>query len=251
MSELPEHVRRNRESWDRDAENWAEAGRRNWARDEPGWGAWDIPERELRVLPDVAGKDVIELGCGTAYWSAWLARLGARPVGIDNSERQLETARALQREHGLEFPLLHGNAEDVPLPDGSFDLALSEYGASIWCDPQRWIPEAARLLRPGGHLIFLVNSVLAMLCFPDEGELTERLQRPLDRIRRMDWPGEGVEFHLPHGELIGLLRAAGFEIEALVEPTAPPAAEGSRHEQPAAWAKRWPPEELWVARKRA
>ena len=122
---------------------------------------------------------LVLLLAGRGYWSAWLARMGARPVGIDNSERQLETARALQREHGLEFPLIHGNAEEVPFPDASFDLALSEYGASIWCDPERWIPEAARLLRPGGRLIFLVNSVLAMLCFPEEGELTEQLQRPL------------------------------------------------------------------------
>lgn len=251
MSELPEHVRRNRESWDRDAENWVEAARRNWSRDEPGWGAWDVPERELGVLPDVTGKDIVELGCGTAYWSAWLARRGARPVGIDNSERQLETARALQAEHGLEFPLLHGNAEEVPLPDASFDLALSEYGASIWCDPERWIPEAARLLRPGGRLVFLANSVLAMLCFPDEGALTERLQRPLDRIHRMEWPGEGVEFHLPHGELIRLLRATGFAIEALFELTAPSSAEGTRFDVPAGWARRWPSEELWVVRKEA
>jgi SAM-dependent methyltransferase len=178
--------------------------------------------------------------------------MGARPVGIDNSERQLETARALQREHGLEFPLLHGNAEQVPLPDASFDLAFSEYGASIWCDPERWVPEAARLLRPGGWLVFLVNSVLAMLCFPDEGELTVELQRPLDRIRRMEWPeDESVEFHLPHGEWVRLLRATGFRVEALVELLAPPGAEGTRYDVPAAWARRWPPEEIWVARKEA
>jgi SAM-dependent methyltransferase len=194
--------------------------------------------------------DVIELGCGTAYWSAWLARRGARPVGIDNSERQLETARTLQREHGLEFPLIHGNAEAVPLADASFDLAFSEYGASIWCDPYRWIPEAARLLRPRGRLVFLVNSVLAMLCFPDEGELTEQLQRPSSAIGRMEWPGEEtVEFHLPHGARIALLRATGFQVEALVEVLAPPTAEGTRYDVPAAWARQWPSEEIWVARK--
>ena len=58
----------------------------------------------------------------------------------------------------LEFPLLHGNAEAVPYPDASFDFAISEYGACLWADPYRWIPEAARLLRPGGELIFLTNS---------------------------------------------------------------------------------------------
>lgn len=102
---LTEHAARNRASWDADAPNWVEPGERAWASDEPNWGIWGIRESELRVLPDVDGKDVIELGCGTAYWSAWLARRGARVVGLDNSERQLETARRLQCEHGLEFTL--------------------------------------------------------------------------------------------------------------------------------------------------
>ena len=47
------------------------------------WGLFHMPERELGVLGDVADLDVIELGCGTAYVSAWLARMGARPVGVD------------------------------------------------------------------------------------------------------------------------------------------------------------------------
>ena len=165
---LSEHARRNRAAWDRQADDWREPGQRAWAQTEPTWGIWQVPESELRVLPDVDGQDVIELGCGTAYWSAWLARRGARVTGIDNSARQLETARQLQREHGLAFPLLHGSAEAVPLPDASFDLAFSEYGASIWCDPRVWVPEAARLLRPGGRLIFMKHSTILTLCGPDD-----------------------------------------------------------------------------------
>ena len=126
MSDLPEHVARNRASWDRAAGEYAEPGRHNWAREEPAWGIWLVPESQLRMLPDDAsGLDTIELGCGTAYVSAWLARRGARPVGIDNSPAQLDTARELQREFGLEFPLLLGNAEAVPYPDASFDFAIS------------------------------------------------------------------------------------------------------------------------------
>ena len=173
------------------------------------------------MLPDdLAGKDAIELGCGTAYVSAWLARRGARVVGIDNSEAQLATARRLQRQHGLDFPLLHGNAEAVPYPDASFDFAISEYGACLWADPQRWVPEAARLLRPGGRLVFLVNSFLMMLCMPAEDDVaaTDRLLRPAFGMYRVEWPGDhGVEFHLSHGDWIRLLRRSGFEIEDLVE----------------------------------
>jgi SAM-dependent methyltransferase len=205
------------------------------------------------MLPDdLDGLDAIELGCGTGYVSAWLARHGARPVGIDNSQAQLDTARRLQQEFGLEFPLLHGNAEQVPLPDASFDLAISEYGASIWCDPYRWIPEAARLLRLGGRLVFLVNGALLMLCMPDEEAPTQdRLLRPYFGMHRFEWADDdSVEFHLPHGEMIALLRDCGFDVEALTEIRP---SEGSTTRYPRVtleWARRWPCEEVWKARKR-
>jgi SAM-dependent methyltransferase len=254
VSELPEHVRRNRRAWDGWAREYEEAGRRNWASDAPSWGIWGVPEADLRLLPDrAAGLDAIELGCGTAYVSAWLARRGAHPVGIDNSEAQRATARRLQREFGLEFPLVHGNAEAVPYPDASFDLAISEYGASIWCEPERWIPEAARLLRPGGRLVFLANTTLLMLCVPEEEDAaaTDRLLRPYFGMRRFDWPeDDSVEFHLPHGELIALLRRSGFEVEELVEVRPP---EGATTRYPFVtleWARRWPCEEVWKAVRR-
>ena len=182
---------------------------------------WRIPEAEIGALPDVDGLDTIELGCGTAYFSAWLARRGARPVGVDQSKGQLATARTMQAEHGIEFPLIEADAEAVPLPDASFDFALSEYGASLWCEPERWIAEAARLLRPGAPLVFLTSTPLLALCSAPEAEIaTERLARPQFGLHRVEWhdaDGPSVEFHLPHGEMIRVLREAGFEIEALHE----------------------------------
>lgn len=251
-SDLPEHVRRNREAWDRLSEEYFDPGRRAWASDEPRWGIWQIPEKELHALPEVAGKDVIELGCGTAYWSAWLARRGARVVGIDNSPRQLESARGFQREYGLDFRLILGNAEDVPLPDASFDLALSEYGACLWCEPELWIPEAARLLRAGGELIFLKNAPLLLLCSPDEGVAGERLLRDYFGMRRFDWQDDGtVEFNLPTGEMLRVLRASGFELLDLIEIQAPEDVPEPRYTFASReWGRRWPAEEIWRARKR-
>ena len=245
---------RNRAEWDKLAADYAAPGLRNWAAAEPTWGTWSVPEKQARVLPTVLdGADSLELGCGTGYVSAWLARRGARPVGLDNSAAQLATAATLQDRFGLRFPLVHASAEQVPFADASFDLAISEYGASIWCDPYRWIPEAARLLRPGGELIFLVNSVLLMLTIPDQdGEpATDRLLRPYFGMHRFEWPDDdSVEFHLGHGDMIRLLRGCGLEVEDLLELRPGPDATTRYPFVTLDWARRWPCEEVWKARKR-
>ena len=251
--DLPEHVRRNREVWARWAATYVAPAEANWASTEPTWGIWGIPEADLALLAvDLEGTDAIELGCGTAYVGAWMARRGARVVGIDNSAEQLATARRLQREHGLDFLLIHGNAERIDLPDASFDFAISEYGASIWADPYLWIPEAARLLRPGGRLTFLVNSELLALCMPPEDDVaaTDRLLRPTFGLHRIDWPDGSTNFYLPHQEWIRLLRRSGFEIEDLVQLR--PAADATTRYPfvTVEWARQWPSEEVWKVRKR-
>jgi SAM-dependent methyltransferase len=247
---LPEHAARNRAHWDKLAAGYVSAGERSWAQD-ASWGIWDIPESELRLLDGVAGLDAIELGCGTAYVSAWLARRGARPVGIDNSAKLLETAARLQREHGIDFPLLVGNAEQVPYPNASFDLAISEYGACLWADPYAWVPEAARLLRPGGRLVFLTNGYILMLCVPDDDRPAgEHLLRSSFGMHRFEWPDDAsVEFHANHGDWVRLLRASGFEIVDLLELQAPESATTGAQYVTAEWARRWPSEEVWIARK--
>jgi SAM-dependent methyltransferase len=181
------------------------------------------------------------------YVSAWLARAGALPVGIDVSARQLATARAIQAEFSLEFPLLLADAERVPCRDGTFGLAISEYGASLWCDAYRWIPEAARLLVPGGQLVFVRRSPLFALCAPPAGPVSQELVRPQFRLNRLD-RGNGAEFCLPHGELLRLLRSCGFGVEDLIEIQAPEPAYRDYPEVAASWAWRWPSEEIWKAR---
>ena len=287
MRQRPDSIAANIAHWTKNNRDRLDDGARadTWAEGDLRWGIFGIRESELgSPLGDVRGLDVVELGCGTAYFSARLAKRGARPVGVDPTPAQLATARRMQESTGIRFPLVEAPGELVPLPDASFDLAFSEYGASLWADPAKWLPEAARLLRPGGRLVFLTNSMLVTLCVPDEpgvagtellrargrlvfmtnsmtailatpdvGDVTERLERPQKDMYRFEWPGElGVEFHLSHGEWIDRLRAAGFEIEKLIDVYA--TAESKRHDfygyVDPSWARKWPAEEIWTARKR-
>jgi len=255
--QLPDYAVRNRDHWTESNSRYTAAhAREAWAADEVHWGVWHVPEAELRVLPDVSGLDVIELGCGTAYFGAWLKKRGARRVvGVDVTPAQLDSARAMNQEFGLGLEFVEANAEDVPLPDASFDLAFSEYGASLWCDPYRWIPEAARLLRPSGELVFMCGSDLQMVCSPDEDKVAERLVRPLRDMHRLDWSSEGeqsTEFHLGAADMFQLLKRTGFDVIDFRQVYAPPDAVDHPYYSfvPAEWAKRLPAEEIWRARKR-
>jgi ubiquinone/menaquinone biosynthesis C-methylase UbiE len=249
----PDYVAVNRATWTKNNADYNDAAARDdWAREEITWGMARAREADVRVLPDVDGKDVVELGCGTGYLGPRLKRRGVRRfVGVDVTPAQLDTARRMNVEHGLDLEFVEANAEETGLPGASFDLAVSFYGASIWCDPYKWIPEAARLLRPGGELVFLRNSTLAMLCATEEGPTSETLQRPQRGLHRLEWthPQHEIEFHLGHAEWFHLLRDNGFAVVDLVElyaTTGTP--DHTFYAFTRSWAEQWPFEEIWRAR---
>jgi SAM-dependent methyltransferase len=258
MSDSPEHVAVNREYWDGMADQWVAMGERAWEAETPTWGQWAVAESDIDMLPDdMTGLRAIDLGCGTGYVSAWMARRGATVTAIDNSAEQLATARRLADEHGVEIEFIHGNAETVPKPDATYDFAISEYGASIWADPYEWIPEAHRLLKPGSSLHFLGNHVLVNLCSPPDGSLpvTRTLENSYFDLFRQDWrdaiddPG-GINFNLTFSGWIRLFGATGFEIVDLIEIQAPPDAEGTPFAVTAEWSKDFPSEHIWKLRRR-
>jgi SAM-dependent methyltransferase len=244
---------RNREAWDRISEEYQAKHAGFIGQADPRWGMWQLPESELRVLGDVAGLDVLELGCGAAQWSILLVQAGARVVGLDNSARQLEAARALMAEAGVDFPLVHSGAEEVPLPDASFDVVFCDHGAVVFADPYLVVPEVARLLRPRGLFAFSHSSPFEWVFWDDETDSVDRrLQRPYFGIHRFDDPEGPVLFNLPHGEWIRLFRAHGLEIEDLIEIRPPEGAESTyRGAGDTEWARSWPLEEIWKVRKAA
>jgi SAM-dependent methyltransferase len=212
---------------------------------------WQLPEDQLGILGDVAGKDILELGCGAAQWSILLAGRGARVVGLDLSQRQLEHARTAMAAAGVDFPLVCASAESVPLPNASFDVVFADHGANRFADPYAWVPEAARLLRAGGLLAFSGGTPFEALCWSyGDDVLTTTLQRDYFGLHRVDVPDGYVEFELPYGEWIRLLRTSGLAVEELIEIQPPEGAASTyRTAEQTAWARRWPMEQIWKALK--
>ncbi len=246
---LSEDARQAREYWDRHSDAY-QAEHASQLNTKPcAWGIWAAPEDEIHALGEVAGRDILEFGCGAAQWSICLAQRGARPVGLDNSDRQLAHARRLMAEAGVDFPLIHASAEDTGLPDASFDIVFCDHGAMTFGNPERTVPEAARLLRPGGLLVFNLSTPLMTMCWPEDApEADDRLHLGYFELGRLEYDSL-PEYVLTYGEWIRLLRRHGFIVEDLIELRPTEGATSTYAGRSYEWGRRWPTDNIWKARK--
>jgi SAM-dependent methyltransferase len=248
-----EHVARNRAFWDADSDAYQELHGDDLASRPLAWGAWRRPESELQILGDVTGRRMLELGCGGGQWANALTPLGAYCVGLDLSAAQLRHARANAAGDGNAVPFVLANGESVPFAAASFDVVFCDHGAMSFGDPRHTVPEAARVLKPGGLFAFCVTHPLVYLTWDDaKDRQTKKLQIDYDQLGLMD-SGEGtVDFVQPPGQWVARLRAHGFEIETHLELSPPKGATTTYDEfVPYEWAQHWPAEEIWRARKRS
>lgn len=252
----PAHVRHNRARWNQTADDYQARNlpqiREQAFTGDIAWGLWAVPESHLHVLGDVGGKDVLELGCGAAQWATATARHGARPVGLDLSERQLAHARRLRDETGITFPLVQASGEQIPFADAAFDVVFADHGAFSFADPHRTVPETARVLRPGGLLAFSHVSPIFEIATPADAEhATDRLVHDYFDLHRVPDADGLVNFNLPYSGWTALFHACGLVVEELIEPRpAPDATSTYRDDQDRDWARHWPSECIWRARKR-
>jgi SAM-dependent methyltransferase len=250
MPRMPaEHVSKNRRFWDGWSDEYQSRHGELLTRTALAWGPWRVPEAELNVLGDVRGRDVLELGCGAAQWSIALAELGARSVGIDVSERQLGFARRAVSKAGVSIPLVHGSAEELPFSDEAFDVVFCDHGAMSFADPHRTVPEAARVLRPGGLLAFAHESPFRFVCWDPKTETTVRtLHGPY--FEMVSYADEtSVGFQLPYGEWLELFHRSGLRVEDLLEPRPAEEATTTYEDWEPEWCHRWPGESIWRVRK--
>jgi SAM-dependent methyltransferase len=246
-----DHERHNRRFWDGDADDYQALHGEELAGAPLAWGAFRVPDAQVGVLGAVAGRDVLEFGCGGAQWAVALTHAGARVVGLDLSRGQLRHAARNVERAGVQVPLVQASGEAPPFADGSFDVVFCDHGAMSFCDPARTVPEVARLLRPDGLFAFCASAPLLYLTYDRAREKqTRELRVPYDELGRMDFDDGTIDFVLPPGEWVRLFRAHGFVIEDLVELLAP--ADGTttyKDYVPKRWATRWPAEQIWKVRK--
>jgi ubiquinone/menaquinone biosynthesis C-methylase UbiE len=218
-----------------------------------GWGVWDVPEDEVRALGDVEGLEALELGCGAAQFGIKVAMRGARVTGLDVSANQLTAAAAKVGATKVRMPLVRASAEELPFADGAFDLVFCDHGATSFTDPALTVPEAARVLRPGGHLVFNMATPFIWLTWGDQGEPPGReMLRPyfeLGRTEVQDPQWRTVEWQLSYGDWIRLFRDHNMVVEDLIELRPAEDATSTYDFAPRGWARDFPGEHIWKVRK--
>ena len=242
----------NRHAWDAISDRYQAEHREQLTRSPKAWGIWSLPESEVQLLGGVAGRDVLEYGCGGAQWSIALAKLGARVTGLDNSARQLVHAQEAVDAAGVRVALVHSAAEHTPFADRSFDVVFCDHGAMSFAAPELTIPEVARILRPGGTFAFGLEHPLHAMAWDDAANApSHRLHRSYFALDRVEDPDDGsVAFPRPVSAYVALLLANGFLLERLLEPR-PPAGSTTTYDGYASleWASQFPSELMFRARR--
>lgn len=243
---------KNRRFWNSTSDAYQAAHGATLSDNALAWGVWRIPEAELRVLGDVEGRNVLELGCGAAQWTLALIQLGARAVGLDLSERQLAHARALSQPAASGISLVQGNAEQLPFQSEAFDIVFCDHGATVFAAPENTVAEVSRVLKPAGIFAFCMSSPIRDICFDvTVGEVTTQLSRDYFGLSVFE-DSESVEYQLSYGAWIRLFRRHAFVVEDLIELQAPTRSMTTYSDfVPAAWAQRWPAEHIWKLKKAA
>ncbi|WP_416259134.1 class I SAM-dependent methyltransferase [Gordonia jacobaea] len=192
------------------------------------WGPERLREADVHLLGDVAGRDILEIGCGSAPCSRWLVARGARAVGLDLSQKMLAHGLAtMKRFDEPRVPLVQATAESLPFADESFDIAFSSFGAVPFvAEPARVMAEAARVLRPGGRWIFSVNHPMRWMFPDDPGPAGLTVTMPyFSRTPYSEVDADGtvtyVEHHRTIGDRVRDIRAAGLILDDIVEPEWP------------------------------
>jgi ubiquinone/menaquinone biosynthesis C-methylase UbiE len=215
-----------RDAWNRNSATYQ--SRHDIPTDTALYGPWAPTENELRLLGDVQGKRILEVGCGGGQCSIAFAKQGALAAGLDLSDEQLAFARELAAREGVSVPFIQGNAEDLsPFEDSSWDIVFSAYAFHYVENMDRCLAECHRVLRPGGLLAFSLDHPMRA-CFWDEEEQQETIYpvRSYFDERPLVWPFSetGIlmrSFHRTTARWISLLAEAGFHLRTLLEPAPP------------------------------
>ena len=219
--------RASRHWWDIDADNYQAEHGAFLGDVDLVWCPEGLREADARLLGPLEGRQILEVGCGAAAASRWLATQGAHVTAIDLSAGMLRHAQTDGGRTGVPINLVQADAMALPIADSAFDIAFTAFGAVPFVDDSaRVMREVFRVLRPGGRWVFSVTHPMRWIFEDDPGEKgLVAVNSYFDRRLYVEFDGDGkaiyVEQHRTLGDRIRELVAAGFAVRDIVEPEWP------------------------------
>jgi SAM-dependent methyltransferase len=220
-------VRANRGWWDGDADAYHDEHGDFLGAADFVWCPERLREEDARLLGDVAGRRILEVGCGAAMCARWLADHGARPVAFDLSAGMLRHARTGAAATGIDVPLVQADAQYLPFRDDAFDVAFTAFGAVAFvADSARVMREVARVVRPGGRWVFATTHPTRWVFPDDPGPAGLTATMPYwDETPYVEYAEDGTPTYVEHHRTLGArvreLAAASFRLIDVVEPQWP------------------------------
>ncbi|MFD7157122.1 class I SAM-dependent methyltransferase [Kribbella sp. NPDC059898] len=191
------------------------------------WSPEGVDEADARLLGAVRGRRVLEVGCGAAQCARWLVTQGADVAAFDISVEQLRIAKTLDERTGTAVRTVAADAVALPYRDAAFDIVCSAFGALPFvADAGTAFREIARVLRPGGLLVFSVTHPFRWTMPDDPSEAGLRITHSyFDRTPYVEVDDAGTpvyaEHHRTTGDWIRALTSTGFVVDDLLEPEWP------------------------------
>lgn len=220
-------VRANRLDWDRTADDYQHEHGEFLGDADFVWCPEGLRESEARLLGDVAGLRILEVGCGAGQCARWLRDQGAVALGVDLSMRMLQHSLRIDGATGIAVPTVCGSVTALPVSAGCVDLVCSAFGAFPFVvDIEVAFAEVARVLRPDGRLVLSVVHPTRWM-FPDDpttaGLTVTRSY--FDRTPYVESDAAGtpsyVEAHHTLEDWTRALARAGLSVTGLLEPPWP------------------------------
>jgi SAM-dependent methyltransferase len=190
-------------------------------------------EADYRLLGDLKGKRVLELGCGGAQCSIAFAKQGAIAIGVDFSGEQLAFARRLCDKEGVKVELHHGDLADLAfLRADSIDVVFSAYALGYVDDLSRVFRQVHRVLKTGAPLVFSLPHPAYDMIDDDDAEEPLLVRRSYFDQTPIEYEWNGVAFtdyHHTLSELFTGLTRTSYRVDAIMEPEPQPSGPRSQH----------------------
>lgn len=198
------------------------------------YGPFGSSEKKLKLLGNVKGRKILELGCGGGQVSVSLAKKGALCTGIDVSEKQLSHARKLAKSNGVKVEFIkksfselegHGSKNASAFPRNYFDIVVSVFALQYAEDINKVFSGVRKVLKKGGMFVFSLDHPFYMAIDPSTLKVSESYNITGIHKDKETWPDGSrhtfIMYRRRISDIVDAVFKSGLKLDRILEPFDP------------------------------